>query len=74
LKEHEGEIGNIDEAAIENLCRQVIDENAHVVEEYRGGKVVALNWLIGEVMRLSERRADYRQVTELMKKLIGGEE
>ena len=71
LKEHEGEIGNIDEAAIENLCRQVIDENAHVVDEYKGGKAASLNYLIGQVMRLSERRADFRVAGDCLKRLIG---
>ena len=74
LKEHKGEISSIDEAGVENLCRQVIDENAHVVEDYKGGKEASLNFLIGQVMRLSERRADFKVVTEVMKRLIGGEE
>jgi len=71
LGEHKEEIGNIDEAAVENLCRQVISENAHVVEEFRNGKAASLNYLIGSVMRLSERRADFKVVTEVMKRLIG---
>jgi len=71
LAKHKGEIKNIDESAIENLCKQVIDENIHVVDEYRQGKSASLNYLIGQVMRLSERRADYRTTTEIMKRLIG---
>ncbi|MBT6690675.1 Asp-tRNA(Asn)/Glu-tRNA(Gln) amidotransferase subunit GatB [archaeon] len=71
LAEHKGEIGNIDEAAIENLCRQVIGENAHVVEEYKGGKAASLNFLIGSVMRLSERRADFKVAGDCLKRLIG---
>ena len=66
------DIGMISEEAIENLCRQVISENAHVVEEFRNGKEASLNYLIGQVMRASERRADFRSVTEVMKRLIGG--
>ncbi len=71
LKEHKGEIGNIDEAAIENLCRQVIDENLKVVDEYKSGKGASLNYLIGQVMRLSERRADFKVAGEILKRLIG---
>lgn len=71
LKDHAEEIGNISKEAVENLCRQVISENAHVVEEYKSGKASSLNFLIGGVMRLSERRADFRAVTEIMKRLIG---
>lgn len=65
------DIGMISEEAVENLCRQIVDENPHVVDEYRSGKVVALNWLIGEVMRLSERRADFRSAGEILKKIMG---
>ena len=73
LKEHKGEIANIDDAAIENLCKQVISENAHVVDEYRGGKDASLNYLIGQVMRLSERRADFKVAGETIKRLVGRE-
>jgi len=70
LKDHKEEVSSISEEAVENLCRQVVDENAHVVEEYRGGKDASLNFLIGQVMRLSERRADFAKVTEVMKRII----
>ncbi|MFH1237999.1 MAG: Asp-tRNA(Asn)/Glu-tRNA(Gln) amidotransferase subunit GatB [archaeon] len=70
LKEHKGEISSIDDSAIENLCRQVIDENAHVVDEYKSGKDASLNFLIGQVMRLSERRADFKVAGETLKRLI----
>jgi len=71
LKEHKGEIGNIDDAAIENLCKQVILENVHVVDEYKNGKDASLNFLIGQVMRLSERRADFKVAGDCLKRLIG---
>jgi aspartyl-tRNA(Asn)/glutamyl-tRNA(Gln) amidotransferase subunit B len=71
LAEHKGEVSSIDEAAVENLCQQVISENAHVVAEYKEGKAASLNFLIGGVMRLSERRADFRQAGDCLKRLIG---
>jgi len=71
LKEHKGEIANIDEAAVENLCKQVIDENVKVVDEYKGGKDASLNYLIGQVMRLSERRADFKVAGDTLKRLMG---
>ena len=74
LKKHKQEIGNIDDAAVENLCRQVINENAHAVEEYKNGKGESLNFLIGEVMKKSDRRADFRKVKEFLERLLGGRE
>jgi aspartyl-tRNA(Asn)/glutamyl-tRNA(Gln) amidotransferase subunit B len=66
-----GDIGKISDEAVKNLCRQVIDENSHVVEEYKLGKEASLNYLIGQVMRLSERRADFKIAGDTLKKLIG---
>jgi len=70
LKEHKGEISSIDDAGVENLCRQVIDDNVKVVGEYKGGKDASLNYLIGQVMRLSERRADFAKAKEILVRLI----
>ena len=70
LSEHKEEIGSISEEAIENLCRQVISENFKTVEEFRNGKDSALNYLIGQVMRLSERRADFKIAGDILKRLI----
>ena len=67
------DITKISEDVVENLCKQVIEKNQHVVEEYKEGKEQAFNWLIGQVMNLSERRADYRVVRECLKKLIWGD-
>jgi len=66
------DIGMIGDEAVENLCRQVISENAHVVSEFRDGKSASLNYLIGQVMRASERRADFKVVGECLVRLIGG--
>jgi len=71
LKDHKEEIASISEEAVENLCRQVIGENVKVVDEYKGGKAASLNFLIGQVMRLSERRADFKSVTGIMKEMLG---
>ncbi|MFA4960417.1 MAG: Asp-tRNA(Asn)/Glu-tRNA(Gln) amidotransferase subunit GatB [Candidatus Pacearchaeota archaeon] len=66
-----GDVEKIADDAIENLCKQVIDENQNVVDEYKSGKEASLNFLIGQVMRLSERRADFRTTKEKLVGLIG---
>jgi aspartyl-tRNA(Asn)/glutamyl-tRNA(Gln) amidotransferase subunit B len=70
LEDHKKEFSSIDDAAVENLCMQVINENAHVVNDYKSGKKASLNFLIGQVIRLSNRRADFKVVTETMKRLL----
>ena len=70
LKDHSAEISSIDGSAIENICKQVIEENGKAVEDYRAGNVNSLNFLVGQVMRLSERRADFKTATDMLKKLL----
>ncbi|MEI6058517.1 MAG: Asp-tRNA(Asn)/Glu-tRNA(Gln) amidotransferase subunit GatB [archaeon] len=65
-----GDVNVIAKDAIENICKQVISDNLHVVDEYKSGKEQALNWLIGQVMRLSERRADYKTAKDYLLKLL----
>jgi aspartyl-tRNA(Asn)/glutamyl-tRNA(Gln) amidotransferase subunit B len=72
LKDHKAEVSSIDKKAIENLCQKVIEENGKAVEEYKSGKEASLNFLIGQVMRLSERRADFKVAGDCLKKIIGG--
>ncbi|MBC8002797.1 MAG: Asp-tRNA(Asn)/Glu-tRNA(Gln) amidotransferase subunit GatB, partial [Opitutaceae bacterium] len=60
-----------DSGAIEALCRQVIDANPKSVEDYRAGKVAAVNFLKGQVMKLSKGQANPAMVGELLVKLLG---
>jgi len=62
------DIGKIGEEETKKLVEQAILENKKVWDEYKGGKKESLNFLIGCVMKLSNRRADFGKVRELMEK------
>jgi len=47
-----------DLGAIEALCDQAIAANPKAVEEYRGGKLGSINFLKGQVMKLSKGKAN----------------
>ncbi|MFH1586171.1 MAG: Asp-tRNA(Asn)/Glu-tRNA(Gln) amidotransferase subunit GatB [archaeon] len=49
-----------DSEEIEKLAKKVIKENKKAVEDYKSGNKNALNFLIGQVMKLSDKRADYK--------------
>ena len=70
LKDHKKEIANIDEEAIKNICEKVIKENPHPVKEYKEGKTASLNFLIGQVMKASQRRADFKIAGNILKRLL----
>jgi Asp-tRNA(Asn)/Glu-tRNA(Gln) amidotransferase B subunit len=46
-------------------ARKKLGENKKVWEEYKGGKKESLNFLIGCVMKLSNRRADFNAVRNI---------
>ena len=55
---------------IEKICQQIIKENSKAVKDYKSGKQEALNFLIGQVMKKSDKRADYKTVREILKKKL----
>lgn len=59
-----------DLGAIEALCREVIAANPKVVEDYRGGKPASINFLKGQVMKLSKGKANPALVGETLQKLL----
>ncbi len=64
-------IGRIsDRKEIEKICNQVIQENTKAVKDYKQGKQESLNFLIGRVMKVTDKRADYKAVKEILEKLL----
>jgi aspartyl-tRNA(Asn)/glutamyl-tRNA(Gln) amidotransferase subunit B len=61
-----------DTGAIEKLCDEAIAANPKSVEDYRGGKVAALNSLKGQVMKLSKGKANPALVGEILEKKLKG--
>lgn len=60
-----------DSGAIETICLQVIGENPKSVEDYLAGKVAAVNFLKGQVMKVSKGKANPAIVGDLLVKLLG---
>ncbi|MBV9997800.1 MAG: Asp-tRNA(Asn)/Glu-tRNA(Gln) amidotransferase subunit GatB [Verrucomicrobia bacterium] len=56
--------------AIEALCQEVIAANPKVVEDYRGGKSASINFLKGQVMKLSKGKANPALVGEALQRLL----
>jgi aspartyl-tRNA(Asn)/glutamyl-tRNA(Gln) amidotransferase subunit B len=59
-----------DTGAIEALCQQVIDANPKPVEEYRAGNEKSINFLKGQVMKLSKGKANPQVVNDVLVKLL----
>ncbi|MEX0920740.1 MAG: Asp-tRNA(Asn)/Glu-tRNA(Gln) amidotransferase subunit GatB [Candidatus Pacearchaeota archaeon] len=56
---------------VENICEEVIKEHSSAVEDYKSGKGAALNFLMGQVMRKSDKRANQEVVIRILKEKLG---
>ncbi len=74
IADHKDEISNITEDAVANIAKEVIVENQKAVEDFKRGEMNALNFLVGQVMRKSERRADFKTAKEELSKILESEE
>jgi len=59
-----------DTGAIEKLVDDVITNNAGQVEAYKGGKEQLFGFFVGQVMKLSQGKANPAMVNELLKKKL----
>ncbi len=62
-------IASVDRSEIEALCRQLLAENPHVVQQFRDGNTKALGALMGQAKKKNPN-ADPRLVRELCEKFI----
>ncbi len=66
--ESEGKINNPEE--LEKIAKEVIKNNSKSVEDYMKGEEKALNFLMGEIMKATKKRADYKVAREILQKLL----
>ncbi len=59
-----------DAGAIESLCDQVIAAHAGPVADYKSGKAAALNFLKGQVMKLSKGKANPNLAGEILERKL----
>ena len=59
-----------DTGAIEEFARKAIEANPKPVAEYKGGKAASLQFLVGQVMKLSRGKANPKLAGEILAKLL----
>ncbi|MEO8205160.1 MAG: Asp-tRNA(Asn)/Glu-tRNA(Gln) amidotransferase subunit GatB [Chthoniobacterales bacterium] len=67
IVEEKGMKQESDSGAIEPFCDQVIQANPKSVEDYKAGKIASLNFLKGQVMKLSKGKANPAVVDQILK-------
>jgi aspartyl-tRNA(Asn)/glutamyl-tRNA(Gln) amidotransferase subunit B len=63
-----------DLGSIEVLCREVIAANPKSAADYRAGKKAAINFLKGQVMKLSQGKANPNLVSQVLERELGAEQ
>jgi len=61
-----------DTGAIEKFCEEVIAANPGSVADFKNGKAAALNFLKGQVMKLSKGKANPNLVGEILERKLKG--
>lgn len=59
-----------DSKEIGKIVDKVIKENEKAVSDFKSGEAKALNFLVGQVMRLSNKRADFKTAKEVLEKKL----
>jgi aspartyl-tRNA(Asn)/glutamyl-tRNA(Gln) amidotransferase subunit B len=60
-----------DDSVIRTAVKEALDANPSVVEDLRGGKAQAQNFLVGQVMKATRGKANPGQVAQLIQELLG---
>ena len=59
-----------DEKELEKVVKEVIDENSKAVEDFKAGKEVALQVIIGSVMKKTKGKAEIKKVKEILEGVL----
>ena len=59
-----------DKAELTKIIEKVIKVNSKAVSDYKAGEKNSLNFLMGEIMKESNRRADFQIAREILDKLL----
>ncbi len=59
-----------DKGEIDKIIEKVIKDNSKAVQDFKSGEKNALNFLIGQIMRLSDKRADFKTAKQILEKKL----
>lgn len=60
-----------DESELKAIIQAVLDANEAVVEQYKSGKVSVIGFLVGQVMKQTQGKANPKELQEMITRMIG---
>ena len=70
IAEEMGLLGVVNDDEILAAVKQAIEENPKAVEDYLAGQKASINFLMGQVMKLTRGKADPGETVKLLKENI----
>ena len=70
IAEEMGLLGVVNDDKILAAVKQAIEENPKAVEDYLAGQKASINFLMGQVMRLTRGKADPGETVKLLRENI----
>ncbi len=70
IAEEMGLVGIVNEDEVLNAAKKAIEENPTAVEDYHQGKKAAMNFLVGQVMKLTRGKAEPGNTVEILRELL----
>jgi len=70
IADERGLIQKNDPEALKKIIEEIIGANPKVVADYKGGKEVSLQFLIGQAMKATKGAANPEKLKELFKSLL----
>jgi len=63
-------IGVVEDDAVANAVQEAIDNNPQAVTDYKNGKENAVNFLVGQVMRLTKGKANAGETNKMIREKL----
>ncbi|KZX16712.1 aspartyl/glutamyl-tRNA(Asn/Gln) amidotransferase subunit B [Methanobrevibacter cuticularis] len=70
IAEELGLIGVVKKDETVEAAKQAINENSNAVEDYKKGQKASLNFLVGQVMKLTRGKADPGETVKILKNIL----
>ncbi len=70
--EEQGLLQVSDSAALEDVIKQVLDDNPAQVQDYRAGKHKVFGFFVGQTMKATQGKANPQVVNTLLRKMLAG--
>lgn len=59
------------EQELSKIIKSILEKNRKSVDDYNKGEEKALNFIMGQIMKATQKRADYKIAREILKKELG---